>query len=558
MIVQTNPMDEFTTYHESLIEGTYDCVDRIVVNAYYPLGQSPGGFRTWWRRLTGSDDTLDRAHMQRMAGRFMRRLQAYAKKHNIPVIFCEAGERKHEMAEKYLPVVSGSEGIFLILVARAPAPVWEVKRNAAGRIVNLDRKGKWPYVNHFYIHLMDPDWGHVTVRMCGYPPFGAQVIANGHEWVERQARKQGLPVNKEGNCFTGGNDCQALNRIAKTLCAPHAIGRLTRACDRWLSHCLYFALPVEEKQRTDFHYQYSAFQLEYSRNLIFRRGTTLDEVYEKLLDRTRRAFDVRTLKTIFGRNHRPHRLQGERGSERLAKMIERPSYDLTVFKVHFGKLTLKIYDKGDRVLRIEAVAHNVKELRSGTAAEKLPQLIQKMQQSVVSFLNALQAAHISFLDEGTFENLTQASQRGSKRIAGLDFNKPRIRTVAAAVVALSPKPTGFTVRDLMRKAREVSGWSPEAYSARHAAYDLTKIRAKGLVERVARSRRYATKPEGVRTLCAYVVLRERVVKPLIAGAARSRLGRPPKNIHPLDRHYQNLRQELARTFETLGIATCTS
>jgi hypothetical protein len=30
---------------------------------------------------------------------------------------------------------------------------------------------------------------------------------------------------------------------------------------------------------------------------------------------------------------------------RLEKVIERPSYNLTVFKLHFGKLPLKSYDK---------------------------------------------------------------------------------------------------------------------------------------------------------------------------------------------------------------------
>jgi hypothetical protein len=49
----------------------------------------------------------------------------------------------------------------------------------------------------------------------------------------------------------------------------------------------------------------------------------------------------------------------------LEKVIERPAYNLTVFKIHFGKLTLKIHDKGDRVLRVEIVAHNVKDLRCG-------------------------------------------------------------------------------------------------------------------------------------------------------------------------------------------------
>jgi len=547
-------IDEFTSYHEELLEGVYDCVDRIVVNAYFRFAQSAGGFRSWWRTLMGSDDSLDRAHLERMAGRFKRRLEAYARKNRIPFLYCGAGERKHEKAEPYIPQDPDYKGVFLILAGRAPAPVWEVERNKKNQITNLYRKKKWPYVNHYHIHLMDPEWGHVTVRICGYPPFGAQVMANGHEWVERQARKQSLPVHKEGNCFTGGNDFQALHRIAKTLRAAHAIGRLTKVCDRWLySACLCFGLDSEEQERSRFQYQYSIYQLENSRNLLFKRGTTLDEVYEKLLDRTRRALDVKTLKTIFGRKYRPHN-HTKRGSVcRLEKVIERPAYNLTVFKIHFGKLTLKIYDKGDRVLRVEIVAHNVKDLRCGALMEKLPQLLETMGQYLNNFLNIVQSAHVSFLDEGTFDNLAMPTQRGNQRRAGVDLNKVRMRRVVAAVIALSPKPAGFTISDLARKVCEIAGPELQPYNSRHAAYDLAKIRSKCIVERVAKSRRYLATPDGVKKLTAYTVLREHVIKPIMAGATRSRL-RQPKTIHPLDQHYQNLREELCKTFQTLGLA----
>src|SRR5213080_731024 len=84
-------IDNFTSYHEELLEGHYDCVDRIVVNAYFEYAQSAGGFRSWWRALMGSDETLDRAHLERMAGRFKRRLgEAHAKKNKIPFLLCEA------------------------------------------------------------------------------------------------------------------------------------------------------------------------------------------------------------------------------------------------------------------------------------------------------------------------------------------------------------------------------------------------------------------------------------------------------------------------------------
>ena len=45
--------DDFAERYRELLTGSYDCVDRIVLNAYYPLGHTPGGFRVWWRRWHG-------------------------------------------------------------------------------------------------------------------------------------------------------------------------------------------------------------------------------------------------------------------------------------------------------------------------------------------------------------------------------------------------------------------------------------------------------------------------------------------------------------------------
>ncbi len=50
----------------------------------------------------------------------------------------------------------------------------------------------------------------------------------------------------------------------------------------------------------------------------------------------------------------------------MARIVDQSADDLTVFKVHFGALTLKLYDKGARVLRAETIAHNIKELRCGS------------------------------------------------------------------------------------------------------------------------------------------------------------------------------------------------
>lgn len=68
----TEVLDEYSDYYADLLDNTYDCVDRIVLNAYFRMGQTADGFRTWWRQLMGSDDNLDNAHLMRMAERFSR------------------------------------------------------------------------------------------------------------------------------------------------------------------------------------------------------------------------------------------------------------------------------------------------------------------------------------------------------------------------------------------------------------------------------------------------------------------------------------------------------
>ena len=550
-----NTPDDFSQYHAELLEGVYDCVDRIVLNAFFPMGQTGGGMRCLWRQLHGDDSHLDDKHLREMAGTFSRRLHAFCAKQGIPIIEAGSGERKHELAEPHVPKDPASCGLFLVIAGNAPAPIWEVKRNTAGQITEIRHRKSWPYVKHYYFHIIDRDWGHVTIRMCGYPPFGAQLILNGHEWVERVARRKCLTAIKDGNCFVEGSNFAAVNRLAARLHHDETIGRLRELCERWIySTCLCFALTQEEQKRIAFAYQYSVFQLELSRNLLFLRGTTMNEVYQKLIDRTRAPLDLKQVKTIFGFSHRPHKIAKRgRQSAQVVKAVEAPSYDLTVFKVKWGNLTLKIYDKGGRVLRIEVVAHNVKDLRTGKILDKLPELLKRMREMLVRFLATVQAAHLAFLDEGAFERWSKPTQRGTRRLAGIDLNKARNRHVMDAVVALSTRPSGFTLAQVAEAVQQRAAPSTKAYTSRNAAYDLAKLSGKKLVHRVKGSRSYKADPSGVRAMCAYLVLRDKVIKPLLAGVVRPFV-RAPKVQAPIDQHYVRLREELNRTFETIGLA----
>src|SRR5499425_2344409 len=286
--------DGLSTLYRDLLGGSYDCVDRIVLNAFFRMGHNPGGFRLWWRALTGSDETLENAYLMRLAGRFSRRVRGYAKAHAIPVIDCPAGQRKHDLAEEYLAKTTVTRGLFLVLVGRAQAPVWDVTAKH-----HIERKKPMPYVNHYSFHILDPDWGHLTIKMSGHPPFGAQVILNGHEYVACQARRAGIAFTKDGNCFTAVADPTALAQVADALSHPAAVGRLGQVCDRWIyTACLCFALDSDEQRRSGFGYTYSVYQVEYSRNLLFRVGAAMQQLFDRVIDRTRSRLDVPAVRTI--------------------------------------------------------------------------------------------------------------------------------------------------------------------------------------------------------------------------------------------------------------------
>src|SRR3989449_3777752 len=542
--------DGLSKQYEELLTGSYDCVDRIVLNAYFRMGHDPGGFRLWWRALTGSDDQLENAYLMRLAGRFSRRLRAYAKANCIPVIDCPAGERKHELAEEYLAKTKVTRGLFLILVGRAQAPVWDVSANH-----HIERKKPMPYVNHYSFHILDPDWGHLTIKISGHPPFPAQVMLNGHEYVACQARKAGIQFTKEGNCFTHISDAAGLAKIADTLSEQRAIGRLSEVCERWIyTTCLCFALDLDEQKQSGFHYQYSNYQVEYSRNLIFEIGGQMDQVFPALIDRSRVLLDPKTVRTILGYQRRPRYRKRKKKSAEWEVAVERPTYDLTIFKLHCSKLTLKIYTKGERVLRIEVVAHNTRELNCGRSLDKFPEVVSRLKSVLERFADALSCIDQCFIADEMLEQLPAASRVGKTIVGGIDLNKARMRAVLEALIALSASPNGFTASHVAARVCARTKQSPSQYGPRHAAYDLKKLRGKDIVRRIGHTRRYEPLPTGLRAMTALLVLRDKAIKPLLAAAQARHPARGAHNAKPIDTHYQAIRVAMKGVFHELGLA----
>jgi hypothetical protein len=148
----------------------------------------------------------------------------------------------------------------------------------------------------------------------------------------------------------------------------------------------------------------------------------------------------------------------------------------------------------------------------------------------------------------------QPTYVGQTKVGGIDLNKPRMRRVAHAVLALASSPAGFTASDLAEKVRAMSGEPDSEYGVRRAAYDIKKLRGKDMVRKIGASRRYEPLHQGLRALTALVVLRERVIRPLLAATTRPQSHSKLSHPTPIDQHYENLRAGMHGLFLELGVA----
>ena len=386
-------------------------------------------------------------------------------------IHYQTSERKYEDAAKLIPADSAYEGIFAIFCSRATSILWEVREFGNGKI-DIRRKKKASLVNHYYFHIKDKQWGHVCMRMCAHPPFSCNVILNGHEWVENHKQTASLSVTKESNCLTSYTDGEKLSQIADTL--KHQ-GQLEKVCQRWIYSCLWFALDYQEQKKTGFSYKFSVYQVEYSRNFLFKRGRQLDDVYQHIINLTRQRIDIPYLKTLLGRKTRPYITKHH--SSAPGVQVQTPDYNLTVFKIHVGKLTLKLYDKGERTLRAEVVVHNTKELGCKRSLEYFEEIVVKLNQLMGNFINNITYAHATIIDDGTMENLSKPVQTGKTRLAGITLTKKRNVALMESVLALMLYPKGFSCSNLMEMMHKKRF---KDYTISNARYDMRKLKGKNL------------------------------------------------------------------------------
>ena len=114
----------------------------------------------------------------------------------------------------------------------------------------------------------------------------------------------------------------------------------------------------------------------------------------------------------------------------------------------------------------------------------------------------------------------------------------------------------FTTAELHPMVVDVLGTAGDRYTLASLRYDLSKLRAKGLVEKLPRSRRYRLLPDGYAICLVFLKLFERIYAPLTGGLLSPIKG--DATLHDqhrsqLDRLYQRVVDDLDRLIQAVGL-----
>ena len=534
-------MDAFFEHHKNSIRFRYRCFDRILLNAVIQPFQQPervvGFFGSYRKQYPVSRNIL-----RDIAGQFHNWVKHRAQKWNAPIVEAPAGRRDEFVAPYFRH--AGPDQVTVILKAREPARIMIAIGNPRDNRWHLQIAQRWVTQYNFYVN--DRSWGRIFVRVCPYLPFSARVCLNQHHWLANRLRQEGIRFQQCSNAFVNCANPKRLQQLADSLTSRD----LVSCAQKWLAAFTPFFTEKERREAGCRHRLFFA-QIEYCDNLIFHRRAALDRLGERLLDANRTIGQPNKITTIFGRKVTKH----YRG--KLQTVIEDLELPNPVIRSHYGNGFIKQYVRDHLNLRTEPATNNVADYGIRKAIEHLPALRAKLSSIIDSYLNVQQDILETFVDRGQLRQLAEPTILPSgKRIPGLKLDHPRQLALMHALVRFAHVAAAntFTTKDIYPHTLKALDLPPAHYSLAALRYDLQKLRAKRLVRKLPRSRRYQLSSQGYSLCVVFLKLFERIYAPLTAGLLHPITGDTKQTKRTqLDHLYQRIADDLEQLLNAVGL-----
>jgi hypothetical protein len=496
---------------------TVDCVDRLYLNAYVPRLQSSGGVVGYLAQR--GHEIPSPALWRRITDGFKTALHTWCQEQGIPWLEFPRGARKDDLVELYRQrflAGGATEGVVLVGVAQERNRGWRATKRVRGREVHFDYARTTVYVNHYYVYVLDREWGPAFLKVCGYCPYTLKLWLNGHEWAKRQLTRQGIGFEALDNGFL---TCAAPAAL-QTVCASLGAADVQAFLDRWLAR---LPLPLTAADAAaGFGYRLSVLQMEVSRTQVFDRPLHGREFFEEVIRENLDLGRPDRIQLLFER-----RVRWDTPSRFATRVITQgvaPS-----LHVEYKRCHVKQYFKEGRALRTETTFQDTYDVGVSRGLSNFSRLRDLGHRINRRLLELEELAHDCRLGAPELATLVLPTRTPEAQPApGLRFGQPRVDALLQALCVFTFRPDGITNGQLRPLVAQLLGVPDDQYSARQMGYDLRRLARKGLLHRPPRTLRYELTPYGRRVALFLTKLRLRLLRTgLQAADPRVPLDPPP-------------------------------
>lgn len=492
-----------------------DSIDRLYLNLYVPILQAEPGVAWFWRHHRGKP-FVSSALMAPMSRAFVEGIEAFAAREGIDLVTFRKRERKEDVAAKYLADFRGDEGVLFIGKAQEKASVIRTEKRR-----NPKTGAPYPWlvkstamVNQFYIYGVDCDFGRFFLKFSSYFPYNGKLCINGHEYLKRQATREGLRFSADDNCILSCAQPERLQQLADGL-SPEKIDALARKWFRRLPH----PFPASDRA-AGFRYEISILQAEFSTTHMFDRPQTGRMLFERMIRDNLDLGRPDQIQLIFDR-----RIQRRTDARFRTRVIT----DGVIPSLHFDFKSnrIKQYHKlgeqqlgSSRIqrggLRTETTINDTYDFGIGRRLQNLPELRKVGLETNQRLLGVQRISHDCTIGEAAFQQIQRPALVDGQRAPGLRFGDPRVLALLGAIVLFRTLPRGFRNSDLREHIAHLLGLVAEHMTQGKMTYDLRRLRLHGFVERVPHSYRYRVTDVGFRAALFLTRSYTRLLRPGLA------------------------------------------
>jgi hypothetical protein len=491
----------FCVKFASLISWVLSCFDRTRFKGHLPISRAFElenfvDFRLKMRRA----DFLKEVAPQ-WSDRLVGHSKLFAQKYGRPWEFLRREVDKDAWAKEQLDMSRIDAGLVGILCVMETCSSF---RLGSGKERPFFLPQKAPQ-RVLYYYFIDKELGLIHVRLQSWLPFTCQVCANGHNYVARQLKKQGIAFEQVDNAFVQLSDPKAAQRIANRFAKlpwPKILEQYARQIN-----------PLLQEELKGMSHYWVIDQAEYATDIRFASQSALTKFFTRLLEFALLTFSPTKVFGFLGRKWH-EKYDGE--VQTRYKSVREPGASIK----HFMKKNwLKMYDKLGLMLRVETVINQAEEFKvlrkcqhhDGSATTGWYPMRKGVgnfhhYQSQAAACNQRYLDALSVVDDPTasyddLRKLTEPQRQKGRSYAGFNPAREDEARLFAAVLAGDNIAQGFRNKDIRAIIYVELPRDPKRH--RHSAAIgrlLKRFHVRGLVVKVPRTRRWRVTDQGRRVL----------------------------------------------------------